>query len=430
MKLNLDRRVAVLGMARMADAFGNSFLIVVLPLYIVSGNISGELFGLTEALITGILLALFGLVNSLTQPFAGRVSDRLGKRKLFVMIGLVILGLANYAFSLSESYLTMFIIRAMQGFAAALTITASIALVNELSVTGSRGRNMGTYNSFRLLGFGVGPLAGGLVVENGPYILPVSGGLQLSGFEASFYLAALSALVSLGLVGLFVADPQETKPTTEKLAFAVRAQDSEHILDPIFTLGLCTLAMAGSIALLSSIEPQVNERLDQGAVWFGVQFASFIGALALTQPLVGSASDRYGRRRFIIAGLIFLIPTTLAQGLVVTSEQMVVARLLQGISGAMVFAPALALAGDLARKEQSGAQLSVLTVSFGLGLSFGQVASGFLIRYGFVAPFLFGAVIAAIGAGLVYTQVEETVSEETEGHDQEAVGEERMSLSK
>jgi MFS family permease len=412
MSLNLDKRVAVLGIARMADALGNSFLIVVLPLYIASGSVTGETFGLTQSLVTGIVLALFGLVNSATQPFAGRFSDRAGKRKLFVVVGLVILGFSNYAFSLMDSYLGVLLVRAVQGFAAALTITATVALVNELSVTGNRGRNMGTFNSFRLVGFGVGPLLGGVVVEGGPYSLPVAGGMQISGFEASFYAAALAALISVVLVTLFVEDPEETQPTTEKLAIAVRAQDLDHVLDPIFTLGLATLAMAGSIALLAPIEPAVNVRLDQDAVLFGVQFAAFIGAMALTQPLVGSASDRYGRRRFIIAGLVFLIPTTLAQGLVTTSTQMIVARLLQGISGAMIFAPALALAGDLARQGQSGAQLSVVTVAWGFGISFGQLASGFLIRYAFVTPFLFGAVIAALGAVLVHTQVEETVPHE------------------
>lgn len=394
----------------MADALGNSFLIVVLPLYVASGSVTGETFGLTQSLVTGIVLALFGLVNSATQPFAGRVSDRAGKRKLFVVVGLVILGFSNYAFSLMDSYLGVLLIRAVQGFAAALTITASVALVNELSITGNRGRNMGTYNSFRLVGFGAGPLLGGVVVEGGPYVLPVASGMQISGFEASFYAAALAALVSVALVTLFVEDPEETQPITEKLAIAVRAQNPDHVLDPIFTLGLATLAMAGSIALLAPIEPTINARLNQGAVLFGVQFAAFIGALALTQPLVGSASDQHGRRGFIIAGLIFLIPTTFTQGLVTSSYQMIVARLLQGISGAMVFAPALALAGDLARKGQSGAQLSVLTVAFGLGISFGQIASGFLIQYGFITPFLFGAVIAALGAVLIYTQVEETVS--------------------
>lgn len=400
--MNIDKRIAVLGIARMADALGNSFLIVVLPLYVTSGLVKGNAIGLSESLVAGIVLALFGIVNSMTQPFAGRFSDRAGKRKLFVLAGLIVLAVANFSFSLVGNYTGLLVIRALQGVGAALTITATIALVNELSEAGNRGSNMGTFNSFRLVGFGGGPLAAGVVLENGPYML---GGVEISGFNASFYVAALAAMVSILLVTLFVNDPEETEPTHEEVALAVFARDTEHVLDPIFTLGLASLTMAASIALLAPIEPQINAHLNQGPTLFGIQFAAFIGALALTQPFVGSLSDQYGRRMFIIAGLIFLIPTTFAQGLVVAPLHMIIARLLQGISGAMVFAPALALAGDFARRGQSGAQLSVLTVAFGLGISFGQLASGFLIRYGYIIPFVFGAGIAAIGAFLVYTQI-------------------------
>ena len=45
----------------------------------------------------------------------------------------------------------------------AFTIVGSVALVSELSPAGGRGRNMGVYNSFRLFGFGAGPLAAGFV---------------------------------------------------------------------------------------------------------------------------------------------------------------------------------------------------------------------------------------------------------------------------
>lgn len=405
--LNIDKRVAALGIARMADALGNSFLIVVLPLYIASGTVTGQVFGLAESVVTGIILALFGLVNSVTQPFVGRLSDRTGQRKLFVLVGLLILSVSNFSFSLAGNYLSVLLIRAAQGFAAALTITASVALVNELSVTGSRGKNMGTYNSLRLVGFGTGPLVAGVILSSGPYLLPVAGGVAVSGFDVAFSVAALAALVSVLLVTLFVEDAEVTKPTSERMAIAIRARDRQHVLDPTFTLGLATLFMAASIALLSPIEPVVNERLEQGPILFSIQFAAFIGALALTQPLIGSASDRYGRRRFIVVGLLLLVPTTAVQGFVVTSWQLIVARLLQGVSGSMVFAPALALAGDLTREGHSGAQLSVLTVAFGLGISLGQLSSGFLVQYGFVYPFLFGAALAAIGAVLVHTQVEQ-----------------------
>lgn len=45
----------------------------------------------------------------------------------------------------------------------------------------------------------------------------------------------------------------------------------------------------------------------------------------------------------------------------------------------------------------------------GFAAAFGPLSSGALIQFGFVVPFPFGAVLAAISAVLVYTQIEETV---------------------
>ena len=44
----MNRTVVVLGIARMADSLGNSFLIVVLPLYIASSQVTGNTFGLSN----------------------------------------------------------------------------------------------------------------------------------------------------------------------------------------------------------------------------------------------------------------------------------------------------------------------------------------------------------------------------------------------
>jgi MFS family permease len=96
---------------------------------------------------------------------------------------------------------------------------------------------------------------------------------------------------------------------------------------------------------------------------------------------------------------------------------MFLARFLQGVAGTMVFAPALALAGDLATGGDSGTKLSVLTMAFGLGVALGPLSAGFLVSLGFVVPFTFGAALALCGLVLVYTQVEETVGEEAPAPD-------------
>lgn len=404
--LDTERSVLTLALARMVDSFGNSFLIVVLPLYIAQG-VSGGFFGLEETLITGIILSMFGFLNSFGQPFSGRFSDRVGKRKVFVLAGLSILGLASFAYSLATGYTALLVIRAAQGVGAALTIPATVALIDEYATMTNRGGNMGVYNTFRLIGFGIGPVVSGSVVHAGPYQLSLLGQTQqISGFNAAFYIASAAIFISFLLVVVFVNDAEETQATAgDKLEISVFSNDAKTTLDPVFTLAVASLFMAISIALLTTIEPRVNERLNQTAAMFGIQFGAFIGAQVLLQTPIGRASDYYGRRPFVLVGMVLLVPATLAQGYVLTSWAMVAARFIQGVAGAMVFAPALALAGDFATKGQSGTQLSLVTMTFGLGVAIGPLASGYLVRYGFSVPFVFGAILAAVGAVLVATQV-------------------------
>jgi len=131
--LGTDRRVLALAVARMADAMGNSFLIIVLPLYVASETVSGDLLGVPASLVAGVVLALFGVASSLTQPWAGHLSDRMGRRKPFVVGGLVVFAVVNLTFAAATQYWELFALRVVQGMAAAFTITASLALVNEVS---------------------------------------------------------------------------------------------------------------------------------------------------------------------------------------------------------------------------------------------------------------------------------------------------------
>ena len=403
--LGVNRRVLALALARMADAVGNSFLIIVLPLYVASEAVGGSVFGIPSSMVAGVVLALFGIASSIAQPLAGRLSDRMGRRKIFVIGGLVVLGAINLMFAAATAYWHLFALRVLQGLAAAFTITASLAIVNEMSDPESRGGNMGVYNSFRLIGFGAGPLLASALLELGPFVLP--GGIQVTGFEATFGVAAGTAFLGTVLVGLLVQDPEGTGPAPRRLALRVwDRSDQGTRLDTIFALGLATLVMAACMALLSAIEPEVNARLDQGPVLFAVEFVALIAALAAFQPVVGRASDRVGRKPFIVVGLLALIPTTVIQGLVTAPWQMIVARVLQGGAGALVFAPALALAGDHTARGQSGAQLAVLTVAFGLGIATGQLTAGFFVPFGFAVPFMIGGGLAAAGTVLVLTQVE------------------------
>ncbi|ELZ60190.1 MULTISPECIES: MFS transporter [unclassified Haloferax] len=418
MRPNLDTRILALALARMVDALANSFLVVVLPLYIGSQLVSMPSFvgttlslGVVEVplsteLLIGVVLSLFGFLNSFSQPFTGSLSDRTGRRRVFLLTGLALVAVGSAGYLVFADYGSILVMRALQGLGAAFTIPVTVALVNELSDEDERGGNFGLFNTFRLLGFGTGPLVAGGVVTAGPYSLA---GVALSGFDAAFLVAVVGAAVSFVLIALLIEDPERTdSEAADDISISVRNPDGPG-LDPVFALGVATVVMALSIAMYAPLANVINERLDQGTFLFSVQFGATVLANVVFQYPIGRLSDRYGRRPFLVGGFVLLLPTTLAQGFVQTPALMILARFLQGVAVAAVFAPSLALAGDIAKAGQSGSTLSLLTMGFGLGVAIGALFSGVLVGFGFAVPFVAATALGAVGLLLVYTQVGETV---------------------
>ncbi|ELZ82087.1 major facilitator superfamily transporter [Haloferax larsenii JCM 13917] len=417
---SLDSRILALAMARMVDALANSFLVVVLPLYIGSQLV--ELpsfvgttvalgvaeFTVTAELLIGIVLSLFGFLNSFSQPVTGSISDKTGRRKVFLLTGLALVAIGSAGYIVFTDYLSILLMRGLQGIGAAFTIPVTVALVNELSAEDERGGNFGLFNTFRLLGFGVGPLVAGGVVAAGPYTLFA---IPISGFEAAFLVAVVGAVLSFGLIVALIDDPERTESeAADDISLTIRDPDGSG-LDPVFALGLATIVMALSLAIFAPLANLVNARLDQGTFLFAVQFGATVLANVMFQYPIGRLSDRYGRRPFLLGGFVLLLPTTLAQGFVQEPLLMILARFLQGIAVAAVFAPSLALAGDLAKEGQSGSTLSILTMGFGLGVAFGTLFSGILVGFGFAVPFVVATALGAVGLLVVYTQVRETIGE-------------------
>lgn len=414
--VDIDRRVLTLALARASGAMANSFLILLLPVYIGStaislSGISGvEVAGISlgNEFYIGLVLSAFGLISSIVQPFVGGASDRLRRRKVFILVGIFVVFLSTVLYPFVDNYAYVLVLRGIQGLGAGLIVPTTVALVNAYSENSDgRGESFGVYNTFRLLGFGLGPIIAGATYSNGPYNSPLG---IVSGINATFTVAALGSLLSLILV-IFLVEEMVPEETINSMGGGEDKSEGSSILpvplsdpagisrvNPVIVLGIGTFILAATITMYASLEDPVNNRLNQGSFLFGAQFSAGVLANVLFQIPAGRLSDKIGRKPLIVAGFAILIPSLLAQAYILSSAIMLLARVVVGVSVAFVFPTSLALAGDITAGEKSGATLSILTAAFSLGVAFGPVTSGLLYSTGsFQTPFLVSTAGAVIG---------------------------------
>jgi MFS family permease len=391
-RIGLNKAVLALSLARLGDAVGNSILFIVIPLYVA--KLPAPWFPLPETLRVGILISFYGLVNALLQPIMGAWSDRFGRRKPFIQVGLILMGAATLAFILASRFSDLLILRALQGLGVALTVPASMALMATVTSKETRGGSMGIYSAMRMFGFAVGPLIGGYLFDS-------------YGFNAAFFVGAAFIVLAILAVQIWVKDMVVAPHSVEMRK--TRMFDKELFSAGIIGAGIATFLMASDFSMISSLETQFNDRLDMTAFGFGVAFSVMMVTRLIFQVPLGRLSDNIGRKPLIIIGLILIAPATALLGYSNNLVQLSTLRAVQGLTSAAIAAPAFAVAADLSKTGGEGRQMSVITMGFGLGIALGPLLTGGLAVYYFDLPFLIGGVMSLLGAWIVFRYVPETI---------------------
>jgi MFS family permease len=390
--IGANRVVMALSVARLGDAIGNSILFIVIPLYVA--KLPAPRLPFPESIKVGILISLYGLVNSVLQPFVGALSDRSGRRKPFIQGGLVLMGVSTLAFVLAGRFTDLLALRSLQGLGVALTVPASLALMSTATQKQTRGGSMGIYSTMRMLGFAIGPLLGGLLYDH-------------FGFDTAFYTGGAFILLAVILVHVWVKEIPPSIVDRAKRPF--RIIDWELLTAGILGLGVATFVMASAFSMMTTLEKQFNARLHETAFGFSIAFSALMVSRLIFQIPLGRLSDRVGRKPFILAGLILMAPATALLGEVESTLQLTGLRLLQGLASAAVAAPAFALAADLSKAGGEGRQMSIITMGFGLGIALGPLLAGVLAVSSFELPFLIGGLMSLAGVWIVNRYVPESV---------------------
>jgi len=145
------------------------------------------------------------------------------------------------------------------------------------------------------------------------------------------------------------------------------------------------------IGLIIPILPKLIEELSGGQVASAAHTYGWLAALYslmqfLCAPLLGSLSDRFGRRTVILGSLFGSGLDYLLLAFAPTLPWFFLGRIIAGITGANITA-ANAYIADVSPPEKRAANFGLVGAAFGLGFIAGPALGGLLGHYGLRVPF-------------------------------------------
>jgi len=154
------------------------------------------------------------------------------------------------------------------------------------------------------------------------------------------------------------------------------------------------------IGLVVPVLPGLVEELQGGSVEAASHAVGWLGALyALMQfifsPILGSLSDRFGRRPVILVSLLGAALDYLLLAWAPSMAWLFVGRIISGITAAN-FSAASAYIADVTSPEKRAAGFGMIGAAFGLGFIAGPAVGGLLGEFGLRLPFLVAAGVTAL----------------------------------
>lgn len=365
------------------DTVGFGIVLPLLPYF-------AEKFGATPLMVT-LLATVYSFSQFIFAPIWGRLSDRFGRRPvILITLGGLVIGYVSL--TVADSLLFLFLARAFTGAMAASMGVVS-AYITDITSVADRARGMGRVGAAHGLGFIVGPAIGGIFAGYDP----VDPNLQLpfiiaAGLSATaFTLALFSVRETVSAANRGLAARGQRNPV-RVFRDAIRLPQ----------LALLLLLLTMTPFVFSAVETTFvmwSERALGWGPWHNGQIYTFMGIVAAATQwfLVGRLTRRFGERRLIQAGAVFIGTGVFILPFMTGTISICVAFGLI-VFGVSINNPSInSLISRYASPTERGSLLGVSSSCSAMARITGPAWGGFAFgAFGRDWPFLSGAVVMAL----------------------------------
>lgn len=343
----------ILGLAVFSSNLGNGIIAPLLPLYAETLGASGVWLGI---IFSGVAIS-----SAVFMPFAGRISDRRG-RKTILSIGLFAVTLTSFAYVWADSILGLTMVRFLQGAASAMIVPIAQAYIGDISPEGEEGKWMGIFNATFISGFGFGPLMGGILAD-------------YFGMDAAFYTMGTFNLLAFLGVTLFLREVIKRKATVTRISY--RGIMASKVTRGIFSYQAGVSANRGIMTTFLPIFASIYIGLSPALI--GMVLTVVIIGNSLLQIPAGNLADKYNKRYLVILGCLGAAVTMLLVPQARTLGTLLLFMAFGSIFDALAMPPALAMIVLEGRKYGMGVAASISYMGMGLGMGLAPILAGFVV---------------------------------------------------
>ena len=374
MKLkSIPKQVIILGFVSLFTDIASEMLYPVTPIFLTA------VLGSSMALV-GIIEGIAEVTAGLLKGYAGNLSDKIGKRSIFVVIGYSLSALSKPLPGIFPNISSVIISRTTDRIGKGIRTAPRDALLGSYS-EGNSGAIFGFHRGMDTLGAAIGPLAAILLL----YLYP-------GNFQLIFLIAFLPSVVAVSFT-LFVKDRPLTIKKESKLSYANfwKVAPRQYKILLILIVIFSFVNSSDVFLILKSEYVSGSARLAiLGYVFYNLIYAS------ASYPF-GKLSDKLGKN--IIFGTGLLIFSLIYFGFALSTEMIFIWILfgLYGIYAASTEGISKAWISDLVPDEMRGSAIGLVTMLSSLALMVGSFVAGFLWdSYGSTIPFLLSALVSLV----------------------------------